>query len=256
MIQTLIIEDESAAAKRLQKMLLQLVPDMSVIAVIVSVKSAVEWFKKNPAPQLVFMDINLADGNSFDIFKQVQVEAPIIFITAYDQFAIDAFKVNSVDYLLKPIKIDALTAAIEKFKKLYYQKNIPPINIQQLLADVQQPQPQYKERFVIRYGDHIKSIETADIAYFYTQNRGSYAITKDGKRHLVDYNLDQLETLLSPTLYFRINRQFIIGYNAIAAMSAHTKSRVLIQLQPVCATDTIVSSERAAAFKAWLNGEK
>lgn len=256
MIQTLIIEDELAASKRLHKMLLQIEPSIHVLNQIVSVRSAVQWLQQHPAPNLIFMDINLADGNSFEIFKQVNVTSPIIFITAYDQFAIDAFKVNSIDYLLKPIKKEELQAAIEKFKKLHLSSTLAPLDIQQLLADLQQPQLQYKERFVIRFGEHIKSIETTDIAYFYTENRGNFAVTKDGKRHIVDHNLDQLETLLNPKYFFRINRQFIIGYHAIAAMSTYTKARVFITLQPTCKTDTIVSSERAASFKAWLAGEK
>jgi len=256
MIQTLIIEDEPAAAKRLQKMLLDISPDFQVIDTLVSIKSAVNFFRANSAPALIFMDINLADGNSFEIFKQVSITAPIIFTTAYDQFALDAFKVNSVDYLLKPIKRNELEAAIDKFNKLHLQPKQPQIDIQQLLADLQQPKPQYKERFVVRFGEHIKTIATSDIAYCYTENRGNYAMTKDGKRFPLDNTLDQLESLLDPKHFFRINRQFIISLSAIAGMSTHTKARVFITLQPPAKQETIVSSERAAAFKAWLAGEQ
>lgn len=256
MIPTLIIEDEPAAAKRLQKMLLDIASDIQVIDILVSITSAVNFFKTHPAPALIFMDINLADGNSFEIFKQVTIATPIVFTTAYDQFALDAFKVNSVDYLLKPIKKHELEAAIDKFNKLHLQPKQPPIDIQQLLADFQQPKPQYKERFVIRFGEHIKTISTAEIAYCYTENRGHYAMTKEGKRFPLDNTLDQLESLLDPKYFFRINRQFIISFSSIAGMSTHTKARVFITLQPPAKIDTIVSSERAAAFKAWLAGEK
>ncbi|MCE3282174.1 MAG: response regulator transcription factor [Chitinophagaceae bacterium] len=252
MTRVLIIEDEEAAAKRLQKMVSDALPESVVADSLRSIASATEWFNSNPQPDLAFFDIHLADGNSFEIFKRVKVDCPVIFTTAYDQYALEAFKVNSIDYLLKPVKKDELERAIEKFRHLHF-KAPAPVDIQKLLASIQKVE--YKERFIIRYGEHMKTIQTADIAYFYTENRVSFAALKEGKRYAVDHNMDQLEEMLNPRQFFRINRQFIIGYDSITEMLSYSKSRVLVKLNPPTKEDTIVSSERSAAFKAWLAGE-
>jgi len=249
----LIIEDEEAAYKRLQKMVIAELPEANILSPIVSIRSAIEWFSSNPAPDLIFLDVHLADGQSFEIFKQVKVTSPIIFTTAYDQYAIEAFKLNSIDYLLKPIKKEELKRAIEKFLHL----NPPPgseITIQKLLSTLQAQPAAYKQRFVVKYGEHIKTIETGDSAYFYTENKANFLVTKDNKRYAIDHNLDQLEELLDPKKYFRINRQFIIGFHAITEMFTYSKSRVLIKLNPPSKLETIVSSERSASFKSWLDG--
>lgn len=253
MLRVLIIEDEESAAKRLQKLVAEALPESTVEANLSNITAAVEWFRSNPQPDLAFFDIHLADGSSFEIFRQVKVECPVIFTTAYNQYALDAFKVNSIDYLLKPVKKEELQQAIEKFRKLQ-SKAQAPIDIQKLLSSIQ-PGPAYKERFVIRYGEHMRTIQVADIAYFYTENRISFAVLKEGKRYAVDFNLDQLEESLNPRQFFRINRQFIIGYNSITEMLTYSKSRVLVKLNPPTKEDTIVSTERSAAFKAWLAGE-
>lgn len=255
MIKVLIIEDEEAAAKRLQKMLAELMPDAEVTESLPSIKASLEWFAKNPLPDLILADINLADGSSFEIFKQVKVKSSIIFTTAYDQYALQAFRHNSIHYLLKPVKKEELREAIERFRRINQSPAQPALDIDKLVTTISKPGITHKERFIIRFGEHIKTIETKDIAYFYTENKANFAVLKDGKRYPVDHNLDELEGVLNPKEFFRINRQFIIGYHSIAEMITYSKARVLIKLNPLTKQDTIVSTERSAAFKAWLAGE-
>jgi two-component system, LytTR family, response regulator LytT len=252
MVRILIIEDEETAARRLSKLVKESLSEAEVINHFSSITSAVEWFRTNEQPDLAFFDIHLADGSSFEIFKRVAVECPVIFTTAYDQYALEAFKVNSIDYLLKPVKKDELERAIDKFKKLHYKT--APVDIQKLLSSIQQ-KAEYKERFVIRYGEHMKTIQASDIAYIISENRISFAVLKEGKRYALDFNMDQLEEMLNPKLFFRINRQFIISYGSITEMLTYSKSRVLVKLNPPTKEDTIVSTERSSSFKAWLAGE-
>jgi DNA-binding LytR/AlgR family response regulator len=256
MIKILILEDEETAATRLKRMITDILPEAEFLGYLTSIKQGIEWFKNNAAPDLIFADIQLNDGTSFEIFNQVEVKSPVIFTTAYDAYALDAFKLNSVDYLLKPVKKSDLGVAIEKFKAVHLsEKKEENNNLKQLLNALQKTQ-NYKQRFVLRIGDHMKIIEVPDIAYFYTENKGNYIVTKDGKRFLADNNLDQLESMLDPKSFFRINRQFIIAYSSIAEMFTYSKSRVLLKLNPPTKLDTIVSTERSAAFKAWLGGEQ
>jgi DNA-binding LytR/AlgR family response regulator len=250
----LIIEDEEAASRRLQKMVLEVLPDANMLPALPSIRSAIDWLKENPAPHLIFLDVHLADGQSFEIFKQVHVASPIIFTTAYDQYALEAFKVNSIDYLLKPIKKEDLQRSIDKFLNLTLTKETN-VNLEKLLSSLNQKTTLYKDRFVVRYGEHIKTIETNDAAYFYTENKINFLVTRDSKRYAIDYNLDQLDDLLEPKKFFRINRQFIIGFHAIAEMFTYSKSRVLVKLNPPSKLETVVSTERSASFKAWLDGE-
>jgi len=255
MIKVLILEDEDAAAKRLQKLIAEILPEAEFLATIESVKQGVEWFEYNSLPDLIFADIQLNDGTSFDIFRKVEIKSPVIFTTAYDEHALHAFKLNSVDYLLKPIKKGELNSAIEKFKSLHLTgKKSNNDNLHQLLEALQKTQ-QYKQRFVLRIGEHMKTVEVPDIAYFYTENKANFIITKEGNLYLAYNTLDQLESMLDPKLFFRINRQFIVSYPSIAEMFTYSKSRVLLKLNPPTKLDTIVSTERSAAFKSWLGGE-
>ncbi len=257
MIRTLIIEDEDIAAKRLQKLVLELLPEADILPVQDSINSTIKWLQHNTMPQLIFADIQLADGPSFDIFKAVEINAPVIFTTAYDAYAIEAFKLYAIDYILKPVKKDELRTAIEKYKKHFLHEaanDSPAQNLAQLMKNLQQPTT-YKQRFVIRLGEHMHTIETEQIAYFYTENKANFIITKTGKKFPGDYNLDQLEGLINPKEFFRINRQFIISYAAIDSMLTYSKARVLIKLNPPSKLETIVSTERAASFKIWLAGE-
>ena len=254
---TLIIEDEEPAYRRLQKMLKELEPENTLLNQIVSVSSAVKWFKENEEPDLVISDIQLSDGISFDIFKQVAIKCPIIFTTAYDQYAIEAFKVNSIDYLLKPVKKDELEKAVTKFKALTHTTAAPAIDINKLLQSLQpSTSNDYKKRFVVRYGEHIKTIDIEEVVYFYTEDKATFLCTKDARRFVVDFNLDTLDSILDPKIFFRINRQYIISIHSIAEMFAYSKSRVLIKLSPAGKHETIVSTERSADFKHWLGDEK
>ena len=252
----LIIEDEEPAFKRLQKMLKELEPGHTLLDQIVSVSSAVKWFKENDAPDLMISDIQLSDGISFEIFKQVNIKCPVIFTTAYDQYAIEAFKVNSIDYLLKPVKKEELEKAVTKFKSLTPATAFPSIDINKLLQSLQPAGTEYKKRFVVRYGEHIKTIDIEEVVYFYTEDKATFLCTKDSRRFVVDFNLDTLDSILDPKIFFRINRQYIISINSIAEMFAYSKSRVLIKLNPAAKHETIVSTERSADFKHWLGDEK
>jgi two-component system LytT family response regulator len=252
----LIIEDEEPAYKRLLKMLKELEPGYLLLNQIVSVSSAVKWFKENDAPDLIISDIQLSDGISFEIFKQVDIKCPVIFTTAYDQYAIEAFKVNSIDYLLKPVKKDELEKAVSKFKTLTPAAASPTIDINKLLQSLQPAGADYKKRFVVRYGEHIKTIDIEEVVYFYTEDKATFLCTKDARRFVIDFNLDTLDSILDPKVFFRINRQYIISIHSIAEMFAYSKSRVLIKLNPPSKHETIVSTERSADFKHWLGDEK
>jgi two-component system, LytTR family, response regulator LytT len=254
----LIIEDEEPAFRRLQKMLKEIEPGHTLLNQIVSVSSAVKWFKENDAPDLIISDIQLSDGVSFEIFKQVDIKCPVIFTTAYDQYAIEAFKVNSIDYLLKPVKKEELEKAVAKFKALTSATAAAPaIDINKLLQSLQPATgTEYKKRFVVRYGEHIKTIDIEEVVYFYTEDKATFLCTKDARRFVVDFNLDTLDSILDPKIFFRINRQYIISIHSIAEMFAYSKSRVLIKLNPPSKHETIVSTERSADFKHWLGDEK
>ncbi len=243
----LILEDEAPAAKRLVKMIQHELPDLVIEDFISSVHDGIKWFLSNEEPDLIFSDIQLSDGTSFEIFAAAKPKCPVIFTTAYDQYALHAFKLNSIDYLLKPIKQTELAAAIAKFNQRKASV-LPDINklLQSYAA------PIYKQRFVIKYGEHIKTIPIEETMYFYTEDKVNFLTTAEGRRYVIDFNLDSLETMLDPKVFFRINRQFIISIHAIAEMFAHTKSRVLIKLKPPCKIETIVSTERSAAYKTWL----
>lgn len=259
MINILIIEDEEPAANRLKKMVTELEPEANVVENIVSVFSGISWLKENPQPDLIFSDIQLSDGLSFEIFKNVDVQCPVIFITAYDQYAIEAFKVNSIDYLLKPIKREDLQNALNKFKKFaavtVNAGPAPALDINKVL-EAFGTKAEYKTRFIVRYGEHIKTIKIEEVAYFYTEDKINFLTTNEGRRYTIDYNLDNLEGMLNPKTFFRINRQFIICIHAISEMFSYSKSRVLVKLNPPAKHETIVSTERSGDFKLWLGDEK
>ena len=253
MLNVLIIEDEPPAARRLGRLLQQLEPQAQIMEILDAVSSAVRWLEAHEA-DLIFADIHLADGNSFSIFEQVQVRTPIIFTTAYDQYAVRAFKLNSVDYLLKPVERDELAQAMAKFRER--QPQTPAgLDVQALMQaiETQRQRPAFQRRFMVTSGEKIKSIPIEEVAYFFGQQKYVFLITHDGRQHIVDYTLTQLEDLLDPEQFFRINRQFIIGYEAIGQMYAYSKSRVKIDLTPPSDMEAIVSIEKAPRFKEWLN---
>jgi two-component system, LytTR family, response regulator LytT len=249
-MQVLIIEDEAAAVRRLTKLIQEIEPEAQIVADLDSVEGTLNWMNNNKLPDLLFMDVNLADGNSFEIFNHVQVDKPIIFTTAYDEFAIKAFKVNALDYLLKPIKKAELEVAVEKFKKL---RNTAAADYQELFKASQQHHT--PKRFLIRMGQQIKIIDLKEAAYFYTQDKITFLITKEGKRYPIDQSLDRIEEVADPNEFFRINRQFILGTSAIGEMQAWSKSRVRILLHPPVIPETVVSTIRSPQFKKWLTGD-
>ena len=253
----LIIEDENAAARRLEKLLSEAAPEATVLGRLDSVEAALAWFQENPQPDLILLDIHLADGASFEIFEHVQIKSPVIFTTAYDEYALQAFKVNAVDYLLKPIKINELTKAIDKYKWAF-QPPAPTADYSALLQALRQHEgtPPYLRRMLIRFNNSFRLVDMSDVAYFYTKDKICFLISRStGKRYPVDYPLDKLETMLDPAVFFRINRQFIIQVTAIKEMHTHSKSRVKIDLEPPTDLETVVSTERSAEFKKWLVGE-
>lgn len=247
----LIIEDEALAAEKLQRQLRKLEPEYNVVAVLESVSQAVAWLSENTA-DLIFQDIHLSDGSSFGIFDQVEVTAPIIFTTAYDQYAIQAFKVNSVDYLLKPVNAKDLEASLTKFKQHFGKANALP-DLDLLKKALLGKKEVYQKRFMVYTGEKIRTIQIEDVAYFFAEARSVLLITHNNDQFVIDYTLDKLADVLDPEQYFRINRQFIIGVKAIGAMHQHTKGRVKIQLNPNCNKESIVSTEKASRFKSWLN---
>ena len=249
----LIIEDEAAASRRLTKIIKEVAPHIEIIDILDSVESSVNWFKKHTHPDIVFMDIQLADGLCFDIFKEVEVKSPVIFTTAFDQYAIEAFKVNSIDYLLKPVKQEELANSLNKFKSL--RKSEQAIDYKQLLESLQKDQKEYQKRFLIRIGQNIKSVDISEVAYFFTEDKIVFLCTYEKKHYPIDFSLEKLDEVLDPKKFFRINRQLIVCIDAIEEMYAYSKSRVKLKLKPPYKDDTIVSTERSPLFKGWLAGE-
>jgi DNA-binding LytR/AlgR family response regulator len=250
----LIVEDEPATARRMQKLLLDTDAGIEVSGITDSIESTVNWLRKNPPPDLIFMDIQLADGESFGIFSEVEVFCPVVFTTAYDKYAIEAFKVNSIDYLLKPVEKDAVEKALAKFRKIN-QPAIPAIDYAKLALMIQQPvRPEVPKRMLIRYGDHIKAVEYSQVAYFYTIEKQVFCTTFAGDNYPAEFSLDKLNEILDPEKFFRVNRSFIVNYAAIDKMTSWSKSRVKLTLKPPTSLDTVTSTDRSGEFKRWLTG--
>jgi DNA-binding LytR/AlgR family response regulator len=247
----IIIEDEKPAARRLSRLLGELGVDVSTM--LHSVEEAVNWFQQNEQPDLIFLDIQLSDGLSFEIFDLVEVQSAIIFTTAYDEYALQAFKLNSIDYLLKPIDDEELEVAVKKYK------NIAPSNkplfvdfedIKKLL--VHPLERTYKKRFTIRLGQHLKIISVDEIECFYSENKGTYMATTEGRNYLLDTTLEQLENELEPKVFFRVSRKFFVNINYIKDIISYSNSRLIIKLNRFNDQEIIVSRERVKDFKLWL----
>lgn len=249
-MKVVLIEDEKPASTRLQKLLHEVAADIEVLDVLDSIESSIDWLKNHPMPTLIFMDIQLADGSSFTIFKKVKVDCPVIFITAYDEYAIDAFKVNSIDYLLKPVKKHDLETAIHKFRNLHFSYTND--QIQELQLDKQK---QFKDRFIIKLGNKIKQIVIDDIAYFFSRDKLSFICDKEGKNYPIDLSLDKLEILINPEIFFRVNRQIITHHQAIKDIQTSIKSRIILTLEPPTQIEALISSERSSLFKKWIKKE-
>jgi len=253
-MKVVIIEDEAPASRRLERILKESENEIEILAILESVESSVNWFKNNSMPELLFMDIQLSDGLSFEIFKQVEIKCPIIFTTAYDEYAIQAFKVNSIDYLLKPIDIEDLSNALEKFhnlKSIYNSQN--KNDIAEILKNLNFTEKVYKERFLIKSGSNFNLVQVEEIAFFCSDNKLTNFTTFSNKRHFVDYTLDELESLLNPKNFFRVNRQYIININAVENISSFFSSKLKLKLKNHLAEEIIISRERASQFKKWLD---
>jgi len=251
-MKTLIIEDEQPATKRLAKLLAEHCPECEILDMIDSVEGAVKWLRNFQPPDLVFMDIQLADGLSFDIFAQTSLTAPVIFTTAFDHYTLRAFKVNSVDYLLKPIDPAELVTALEKYRKIYRQPDTyDRSGLEKMLQSVLTKQ-EFKDRFLVKSGQHFVHVAISEIAYFFSEDGIAFVQCTDGKKHIVEYTLDQLEDMLDPKLFFRINRQAIVKPAAIRRISTWFNSRLKLELTPAHDTNNVVSRERVQDFKRWM----
>lgn len=248
----LIVEDEPQAAERLSLLLTQTLPQSEIVARLDTVKRSVEWLQSG-AVDLIFMDIQLADGLSFEIFEQVPVKAPVIFTTAYNEYALKAFKVNSIDYLLKPVDGDELNAALTKWQTLTAQPAAPAKMMESIAYAMQMLTKKYKERFVVKVGEHLRALEVSEIGFFFSQEKTTFAQTADHRKHILDFTLDQLDELLDPRHFFRINRKYIVSMPAIVDMVSYTNSRLKLKLRGTDDNDIIVARERVQEFKDWLD---
>jgi DNA-binding LytR/AlgR family response regulator len=249
-MRVVLIEDENPAVERLRSLLREADPSIEVLEVLDSVEESVAWFLSHPQPDLVFMDIHLADGISFVIFDAVQVQAPVIFTTAYDQYALKAFTVNSLDYLLKPVEPSELARALAKYRNM--SRQFPPVNVQALLQALQPPR-NYQERFLVKIGDQYKYIPAAEIAYCLAAEGGVWLVAQDGKKLPADMTMEVLEQQLDPRLFFRVNRKCMVRHTAIHRIHTWFNSRLKLELQPESPEEILVSRDRVGEFKGWLN---
>jgi len=247
----IIIEDEKPSARRLQRMLKAV--DLNAETMLHSVEESIEWFQNNEHPDLIFLDIQLSDGLSFEIFEAIDIKSAVIFTTAYDEYALQAFKLNSIDYLLKPIDNEDLKTAVEKYKGRLPQKQSVTLDFNDIKNLLVNPiEREYKKRFSVKVGQHLKLINIEDIECIYSENKGTYAFTTEGRNYLLDATLDELEADLEPDIFFRISRKFYVNINAIKDMVSYTNSRLQIKLNRFNEQDIIVARERVKDFKNWL----
>ncbi|GAB3943110.1 LytTR family DNA-binding domain-containing protein [Spirosoma harenae] len=255
----LIVEDEELAVRKLQKLLAEVAPTLTVSGVTASIADTVDWLealraKGQPDPDLIFLDIELADGQSFEIFERTTVHSTVIFTTSYDEYALQAFKVNSIDYLLKPIQRDDLQRSLQKYEDLRGKPATSPnLNIEKLLQQLQSQAPRdYRQRFLVRQGQRMLSIEVSEIAYFYTEERYSFFAMHTGQKFLVDYTLDEIADALDPNRFFRINRGLIVTHQSVDQIQPYFGNRLALTLKPVFDKEALVSREKVSDFKQWM----
>lgn len=247
-----LLEDEQPALRHLKRMIDEVAPHMRVVAEFDSVERATSWFQSNTAYDLVISDIQLSDGLSLAVFKSTKIAKPIIFATAFDQYAIEAFKVNGIDYLLKPIKADDLRVAFDKYKILYKSAPSIDVDIERLLKQIAGQEKIYRTRLLVHYRDELKSIPVENIAFIHSENRTSHLYTQAGEMLILDENMEELEGQLNPQYFFRANRQFIISFSSIKSSHAHFNGKIKVILTLQTKEEVIVSRERAGDFKVWL----
>jgi len=249
-MKVVIIEDEHLAALNLSRMLQEIDPGITIMDSLDSVKKSVEWLQNN-SPELIFMDIHLSDGSSFTIFERVDIHVPVIFTTAYDQYAIKAFKFNSVDYLLKPIDKEELQQAIDKYKRYTYSHEKDGLNFKGLIEQLKGKD--YKQRFVINIANKIKTVSVDDIAYYFVNEKNNFFATAGGKHYPLEYSLDKLEKMVDPSFFFRVSRQFMVNIKAIKEVQVYSKSRLRLILDPPFQEEVFVSFNKSPEFRKWLD---
>ncbi|MVM28551.1 response regulator [Spirosoma sp. HMF4905] len=259
----LIVEDEELAVRKLRKLVAEVDPTLIIQGVTSSIEDSVIWLQENPAPDLIFMDIELADGQSFEIFDQVEVKSRVIFTTSYDEYALQAFKVNSIDYLLKPIQKEDLQRSLKKLRDLTPASEsveslsaMQSLNIEKLLRELQvgngMANKVHRKRFLVKQGQKLLSVEVGDILYFYTDERFSFFRTRTGQKFLVDYTLDELADSLDPAQFFRVNRGLILTHGAVEQIQPYFGNRLALTLKPAYDKESIVSREKVSDFKTWM----
>ena len=252
-----IVEDEELAVKKLRKTLQSIDEDLHVSGTADSIASAVEWLQSNNPPDLILMDIELADGQSFEIFNLIDVKSPVIFTTSYDEYALKAFKVNSVDYLLKPIQKDELESAISKFRnmqKVFTGHNKEETQISALVKELQQTlqHKEFRKRFLVKHMQKLVSIEVDRIAYFFSDDRLTFFKTLEDKKYIIDYTVDEIEQMVDPEQFFRINRGFLVSVRSIDQINDYFGNRLKLNLKPIIDKEALVSREKVSQFKDWM----
>lgn len=252
-MEILIIEDEQLGAEKLSRLLASIDSSINIVGNTRSIKSSVEWLLQHKHPDIILMDIELTDGQSFEIFNHVTIQSMVIFTTSYDEYALQAFKVNSVDYLLKPIKKEELKNALDKYLQWQQKFSASTINVEQLIHELKQHQPKsYRSRFLVKIGQKLLSIETRDIAYFYAEERLTYFITWDKKKYIVDYTIEELRQMLDLQDFYQANRAFIVHVKSIAKIHNYFNGKLKLELQPATEKEVLISREKATDFKEWM----
>ena len=252
----LIIEDELPAQRMLKEMLAELDSEIEVVGCLDSIKSSLNWFNNNPHPELVLMDIQLSDGISFDILEQVAIESMIIFTTAYDEYAIQAFKVNSLDYLLKPFDKEDLQSAFAKYEtysKRFLKEKNTEINYSEIAAIIKNAEPEYRKRFLIQSEEHYFQLQVEQVAYFQSMQKITFAVTFDRRYYPLNISLQNLKDQLDPELFFKVNRQFILNIDAIKKIHSYFQGKLTVDTKPAHSEKIIVGKDKAASFKRWLD---
>lgn len=256
-LKVLIIEDEAPASEKLERYLLRYSADILVVAKLISVEESVQWLaSKQQEVDLIFMDIQLTDGLSFSIFQKIKVEKPVIFITAFNEYALDAFKVNSIDYLLKPVTYQDLSASLLKLENLKVQLNWTPQQVEAVKSALGPSAKSFKNRFMVKLGDHIKSITSDQISFFFADGRDVYLITNQLKKFIIDYTLESLEEILDPKVFYRINRSYMVNINAIQDVVVYSNSRLKVIPSVKWENEIVVSREKVGEFKSWFDGQE
>jgi two-component system LytT family response regulator len=251
-MRVLIIEDEPLGADRLTKMLHEVAPGIHVVEILDGIHTSVEWFGCNPMPDIVFMDIELSDGQCFEIFKEVKIDCPIIFTTSYDEYALQAFQVNSIDYLLKPVKKEALQNSLKKYASLKETFNSGAPDINKLVSLLQERTYSGRSRFLVKSGQRFHSVEIEEIAYFYGMSKLCFLVTWSNKKYMLDYNLDELQKMVSPADFFRANRSYIVHARSVKDVVPYFNGKLKLNLAPAVEDEVLVSREKAIDFKQFL----